>query len=232
MRIKRVKAPDQTPDQGAKPTETFQVGFVGTAWCVVDDRYLVTAHHVLNEGQERQTEDRFYAFTVPGNGSTAFAFPVVGFPLEAQASDMAVIELGPPPQPGPSIPSVAVTFDRPPDGEAVLTVGFPAPKVVGANLAPDGTWQGGKFFLMGHANEGIVAAQYELDGAWAYEFNVGWHHGESGGPVFLQDPLAAVAVMQFYRNIETPHGRVAGPHVGRSLDVIRDTLVDIGARVI
>ena len=77
-----------------------------------------------------------------------------------------------------------------------------------------------------------MAAQYDISGAWAYEFNVGWHHGESGGPVFVQDPLAAVAVMQFYRNIEAPHGRVAGPHVGRSLEVIRQKVVSLGANVI
>jgi hypothetical protein len=91
---------------------------------------------------------------------------------------------------------------------------------------------GGQFFLKGHANEGIVSAQYEMGGAWHFEFNVGWHHGESGGPVFRQEPLAAFAVMQYYRNMETPLGKVAGPHCGRALAEVRDRLVASGVAVV
>ena len=47
----------------------------------------------------------------------------------------------------------------------------------------------------------------------------------------MQDPLAAVAVMQSYRTIDTPHGTVAGPHIGWSLDVIQQQLVGYGANV-
>ena len=65
-----------------------------------------------------------------------------------------------------------------------------------------------------------------------YEFNVGWHHGESGGPVCRAEPLAAFTVMQHYRNVQGPHGVVAGPHRGVSLEVIRQELEDLGAAVV
>jgi hypothetical protein len=215
------------------PITEFRLAFVGTCWCIVADKYLVTAHHTLNGGKARDPADHFYAFAVPGNGPKAFHFPVVGFHLEDQATDLAVFEVGPPPATGQHIPEVPVTFGRPADGEPVLTYGFPAPAIAGANLAPDGKFLGGgQFFLKGHANEGIVAAQYEVDTAWHYEFNIGWHHGESGGPIARLEPCAVFAVMQHYRNIQSPHGVVAGPHVGRSLEVIQSTLTNLGARVL
>ena len=66
-----------------------------------------------------------------------------------------------------------------------------------------------------------------------YEFNVGWHHGESGGPVLrLHDPIAAFTVMQPYRNIESPHGVVAGPHRGYALSAIRQDIERLGAQVL
>ena len=82
---------------------------------------------------------------------------------------------------------------------------------------------------MNHANEGIVSAQYVVVGVRIYELNVGWHHGESGGPVVtLTDPPAAFSLMQYYRNIQSPHGTVAGPHCGRSLSAIQAELVGLG----
>ena len=209
----------------------FKLAFVGSGWCVVADRFLITAHHILNNGKPRDPEDRFYGFTVPGNGPRAFHFPITGFPLEDVNLDIAILEIGPSAEPGRRIPPAPISFDRPPDGTQVFTIGFPAPAIKGAKLDQNGRFLGGEFFLKGHVNEGIVAAQYDLAGCWFYEFTVGWHHGESGGPVFSVDPVAAFAVMQHYRNVETPHGVMPGPHRGRSLGSVRQELVDIGADV-
>jgi hypothetical protein len=223
------------PKRGKKP-ERIEIGlaFVGTAWCFNADQHLLTAHHVLNGGQARDPKHRFYVFTAPGNGKRAFHFPVVGFPLEDAGSDMAILEVGPPAVAGTHIAQVPVTFDRPADGSRVVTYGFPAPAIGGANVDPDGNFLGGgRFFLKGHANEGIVAAQYEMQGSWQYEFNVGWHHGESGGPVFQEAPqVAAFALMQAYRDIQGAHGTVAGPHMGRSLEVVQNELRRLGATVV
>jgi len=225
----------RTKQQGKrKPATTeFRLAFVGTGWCISIDRYLVTAHHVLNNGKPRDSNDLFYAFTVPDNGPAAYQFPVVGFPFEDPVNDLAILELGPPADASQHITAIPVTFTRPDDGTSVLTYGFPSPEIRGANLAPDGRFLGGgQFFLKGHANEGILAAQYQLDGAWHFEFNVGWHHGESGGPVLLTEPVAVFAVMQHYRNIQTPHGVFPGPHRGRSIDVIQEQLLAHGATVL
>lgn len=210
----------------------FRLGFVGTAWCI-SDGHLLTAHHILHEGKPRKDGDKFYAFTVPDNGEHAYAFPVIGFPLEDQKNDFAILEIGPAATPGQEITPVAVSLARPPDGSPVVTYGFPAPEIKGATLDPQGNFLGGgQFFLKGHANEGIVAAQYDIRAGWVFEFNVAWHHGESGGPVFQLDPLAGFAVMQHYRNIQSPHGVVAGPRRGRSLEVIRSELAGRGATLL
>lgn len=174
-----------------KPTSTrgqFEVGFVGTAWCIADDKFLVTAHHVFNDGKSRNPGHRYYVFAVPGNGATVFMFPVINFPLEDQANDMAIVEIGSPLHGAYTLPSVPVTFTRPVDGEAVLTYGFPAPQVAAANIAPVGTLIGTQTALFGHANEGIVAAQHDISGAWAYEFNVRRRR------VVRFDPATAVAL--------------------------------------
>src|SRR5207245_1847829 len=152
---------------------------------------------------------------------------------ENQAVDLAVLEIGASQTKGQHIKAIPVTMSRPVDGASVVTYGFPAPVIQGASLDQDGNFLGGgQFFLKGHANEGIVAAQYSLDGRWTYEFNVGWHHGESGGPVLQREPLAVFAVMQFYRNITGPHGVIPGPHCGRSLEAIQQELRGHGAKVI
>ena len=77
MRITRVVQQEETNP----PIETYNLAFVGTAWCVNADRFLITAHHVLNDGKPRHTEDRFYAFTAPANGLRVHSFPVTGFHL-------------------------------------------------------------------------------------------------------------------------------------------------------
>lgn len=217
-------------DQSASSTPPqFQLSIGGTAWCVVAGRFLLTAHHILNGGQPRGPTDRFFVFAVPGNGPVAYHMPVSGFPLELPEHDMAVLEIGPPAAGAPRIPAIAVTLDALPDGQRVLTYGFPSPTIAKARVDANGNWLGGELFLKSHANEGIIAGQFEIGNQLIYELNVGWHHGESGGPILRLAPTAAFSLMQRYRNIQTPHGTVAGPHQGTSLGVIRRELRDLGA---
>jgi hypothetical protein len=202
----------------------------GSAFCIVADRYLLTAHHILNGGQQRNANDRFYAFIVPNNGDLAYHFPVVSFPIERANIDLAVLEVGPCTTMGVHIPAIPLSFDQKADGERVVTVGFPAPEVIGANIAADLTYHGGQFFLKSHANEGIVSAKYPVGGEQLYELNVGWHHGESGGPIVsIDDPSGAFSLMQNYRTIQSPHGVVAGPHRGIALSSIKQDLLNLGA---
>jgi len=72
-----------------------------------------------------------------------------------------------------------------------------------------------------------------LDGLVFYELNVGWHHGESGGPIFtLEAELPAVfSIMPHYKNIQAPHGIIPGPHRGRSLSAIEKKLTELGATI-
>lgn len=212
---------------------TFNVAFVGTAWCVVESRCFVTAHHIFNEGKPRNKEDQFLLFFVPNNGPKAFHTPVAGFILEDSANDMAVVEIKALPASLPRVPAIPVSFKHQPDGTNVLTYGFPSPVIASASVDAKGNWTGGQLMLKSHANEGIVAGQYhDRAGPLVYELNVGWHHGESGGPVCQLEPLAAFAVMQSYRRIQSAHNVFAGPHQGRSLNVIRDTFQSIGALII
>ena len=201
----------------------------GTGFCVVADKYIVTAFHVLNEGKPRDPKDRYLIFIVPGNGEAAHHFPVIGFPVERVDTDMAVLEIGPCATSGMQLPAVPVTFDIQPDGEHVTTVGFPAPEVAGLAIDASGKYLGGNLFLKSHANEGIVSAQYSLGSIPVYEFNVGWLHGESGGPVLRVDaPIAAFSLMQQYRAIQSPHGKLPGPRTGKSValdGLILDRLV-------
>jgi len=211
----------------------FQVSIVGTAWCIVDDKYIVTAYHIFNGGKPRIISDKFYVFTVPQNGPKAFHFPVSNYILEDASSDMAIVEIGPSPIPDARIKSCPITFKTQTDGAKALTYGFPAPKIGSAKVDQDGNWQGGDFFLKAHANEGIVSASYDLDSLVFYELNVGWHHGESGGPIFtLEAEVPAVfSIMQQYRNIQAPHGIIPGPHRGRSLSAIKKKLTELGATI-
>lgn len=218
--------------QGATPaTVQVQLGFVGTAWCIVESKFLVTAFHVLNNGAPRDPAHRFYVFSVPSNQNEAYHFPVIGFPFEDPASDTAILEIGPSAAPGHAIPAIPVTFSRPPDGSPVVTIGFPSPEIASANVNDQGEFLGGgQFFLKSHANSGIVAGQYDFGGKWSYEFNVGWHNGESGGPVIRLEPSPAVfSIMQQFRNIQTPIGISAGPHIGVSLELIQTALLQAGA---
>lgn len=205
----------------------------GSAFCVVADRYLVTAHHILNGGKPRDTRDKFYAFVVPQNGDLAYHFPIVSFPVERLDLDIAVLELGSCATQGVHIPAIPVSFAPQQDGGRVITIGFPAPQIAGISLDQQGNYLGGQFFLKSHANEGIVSAQYVIGGVQTYELNVGWHHGESGGPIVaLTDPPAAFSLMQHYRNVESPHGILAGPHRGCALSAVLQELTALGVTIL
>ncbi len=208
-----------------------QIGgaLVGSAFCVVENKYLVTAYHIFNGGKPRDPKDKFYAFIVPGNGEQAYHFPVISFPLEKPDFDIAVLEVGPCATAGQHIPSIPISFSQQTDGCRVVTAGFPAPEISKLSLDKQGGYQGGEFFLKSHANEGIVSSQYIIGGILVYELNVGWHHGESGGPIIgLTDPPTAFSLMQHYRNIKSPHGLVAGPHRGAALSMIQQELTNFG----
>ncbi len=218
----------ETVKKGKLRPGKIQFGW-GSGFCITADRYVATAYHNLNAGQPPNSADKFYAFVVPQNADIAYHFPVVGFPIQRQEIDMAVLELGPCAIAGISIPAMPISFNRPPDGSHVMTLGFPAPEIGAINVDAQGNFQNGQFFLKSHANEGIVAAQYVLGGIHVYELNIGWHHGESGGPIVtLTDPPAAFSMMQQYRNVQSPHGVIAGPRRGCALSMIRDELAALG----
>lgn len=230
MRIARVG--EQNISEDTSLPLQFNVSFVGTAWCVVPNRYFVTAYHVFNNGQPRDPNDRFNLFFVPNNGPLAFSTPITGFLLEDTVHDIGVIEISACPSQISGIPSLAVTFQNQPDGTEVLTYGFPSPILAAGSLDSLGNWAGGQMQLKTHANEGIIAGQYDINGTTVYELNVGWHHGESGGPIVRMDPVAVFALMQAYRLIQSPHGTFAGPHQGHSIEAIRTTLETIGAVIV
>jgi hypothetical protein len=209
----------------------FEAGW-GSAFCVMQDKYLITAAHVLisGAGTTRDPLAKFYALVVPGNGDPYFTFPVVSFPVERPDLDIAVLEIGPCSNPAVHLPALPVTFAGQPDGAPVLTMGFPAPEIVGLNADPQGNFLNGRFFLKSHANEGIIAAQYLLNGNVPfYELNVGWYHGESGGPVATcaNEPVA-FTLMQQYRKVQTPDGIVMGPRRGVPLSEIKKELTALG----
>jgi len=224
----RMTKPETVKKGKTRPAQ-FECGW-GSAFSAVSDKYLVTAFHVLNGGKPRDPSAKFYALVVPGNGDPFFTFPVVAFPVERHDLDMAVLEIGTCLTAGIHLPALPVSFAPQADGTEVLTMGFPAPEIAGLNADPQGNFLGGSFFLKSHANEGIVAAQYVLAGNLpVYELNVGWHHGESGGPIAtLADQPVAFSLMQQYRNVQSPHGIFPGPHRGLALSAIRRELEDLG----
>lgn len=203
---------------------------IGSGFCVLADKYLISADHVLHDaGRPRDPQDHFYALAVPGNGGPYYIFPIVGFPVEQEATDVAVLEIGPCATPGIHIPAIALSLESPVDGSPVVTVGCPAPELGSVRLDAEGNFGGGPMFLKTHANEGIVAAQYALAFANVFELNVGWHHGESGGPIVTAtDPPAAFSLMQGYRNVQSPHGVLPGPHRGVTLACISAELAALG----
>jgi hypothetical protein len=224
----RMTKPETVKKGKVRPAQ-FEGGW-GSAFCVLSDKYLVTAFHVLNGGKPRDPATKYYALVVPGNGDPFFYFPVVAFPIERADLDIAVLEIGACSTAGVHLPALPVSFAPHADGTQVLTIGFPAPEIGGLNADPQGNFLGGQFFLKSHANEGIVAAQYVVAGNLpVYELNVGWHHGESGGPIaILTDRPAAFSLMQQYRNVQGPHGVLAGPRRGLALSAMRQSLEGLG----
>ena len=212
--------------------QTFQISVVGTGWCIVPKQFIITAFHIFNNGQQRDLSDKFFAFFVPDNGPRAWHTPIVNFHLEEPTIDMAILEIDPNPLQALEISAIPVTFKKIPDGERVITCGFPAPIIANARVDRNGNWLGGNLFLKSHANEGIVSGQFDKDEVKIYELNIGWHHGESGGPIVRINPLSAIAVMQRYRNIQTVHGVVAGPHQGNSLESIEGNLRRFNIKVV
>ena len=222
----------ETPKEGEEHPAQYNVGW-GSGFCIVPDRYIVTAFHVLNDGQPRNPADKFVVFVVPSNGDPAYHFPVTGFPVERNDIDLAILEIGKCTMAEIHLPALPLSFTAQQDGSRVFTIGFPAPEIARLNIDPQGNYVGGQFFLKSHANEGILSAQYLIGQLQVYEFNIGWHHGESGGPVSrLDDPVAAFTIMQQYRNIKSPHGVIAGPHRGCALSSIRDDIERLGAQVL
>ncbi|MDO9556055.1 MAG: serine protease [Coriobacteriia bacterium] len=230
MGVTEARRKSKTGKHGKKPVETveYKLGF-GSGFCVAEDRYVITAFHVLNDGKAPNPKTHFYVFTVPGNGEPAYHFPVTAIPVQRQDMDIAVLEIGVCEIPDVHLPAIGVTFEPFQDGQRVLTVGFPAPEVHGLNIGPQGNYLGGQFFLKSHANEGIVAAHYDLGSLPVYELNVTWHNGESGGPIVaLGDTNVAFSLMQQYRNVQTPHGVVPGPRRGLALSSVEADLVGLG----
>jgi hypothetical protein len=103
LRIHLTRA--ETVKKGKVQPAQFQASLGGSGFCVVSDRYAVTAFHVLDRGQPRNPADKFYVFVVPANGDPAFHFPVVAFPVERPELDVAVLEIGPCATAGVHIPS-------------------------------------------------------------------------------------------------------------------------------
>jgi hypothetical protein len=210
----------------------FQLGIVGTTWCVSPGGAFVTAFHVLNEGSARDPAHKYYVLRAPGNGTVLQYWPVQAFQLEDQARDMVVLHAPLLANAGFALPSIPVALAPPPDGTSVLTYGCPAPVISGVNVTNEGNLTSLQTILFTHGNTGIVAAQYPALPTTdiLFEFSVGWHHGESGGPVLQLEPVvAAFAVMQNYRDIEGPHGPMAGPRRGLALASIRPALLQAGA---
>ena len=46
--VLKITRESSTSDAATAALPTFGVAFVGTAWCVVANRYFVTAHHIFN----------------------------------------------------------------------------------------------------------------------------------------------------------------------------------------
>ncbi len=225
--------PPKTPISGKPTPASFNVKW-GSGFCVVDNKYVVTANHtLLDNGKTRDPKTKFYAFIVPKNGNLAFYYPVNSFTLERKDVDMAILELGTCSDPKQNLPASPVIFSTPSDGSKVLTVGFPSPEVHAISADKNGNYKGGNFLLKSYANEGIVAAQYDLGKLPAIEFNVAWNNGESGGPIATQDDEPAIfSLMQHYRNVQTPHGIQPGPRRGLSLSLLKSDLKSIGATII
>lgn len=204
----------------------------GTGCCIVDNHYILTAYHIFNDGKQRISNDRFYACCVPQNGPIYQSVPIISYPFEDVVNDMAILEIDPKTNVKFSVNSLDITFRDHDDGEPVITMGFPEPKINNAQVDAQFNWRGGDMFLKSYANEGIISAQFDVNSIKIYEFNVHWFEGESGGPIVSVDPFSVFAVMQSYRPITTPTGMVPGPRQGRPLSLIEPDLRSLGATIV
>lgn len=205
----------------------YNVAIVGTAWCVVRNHYFISAYHILNGGQARDPNDRFYILRAPGNGPRLEYTPAVAFVLEDQGRDYVILEIDEREGSSLGFNALGIYTGQVQDGTRVLTYGYPAPEVRSARVNSQGRLEQIQTSLLSHANEGIVASQYERTTYHMYELNVGWHHGESGGPILILDPPRVIAIMQGYKNIQTPHGVVAGPHCGIAITAVLDCVANL-----
>jgi hypothetical protein len=189
----------------------------GTAWCAGTPTTFVTASHVVNP---RGPGDRVFLLRRPDpQAPDPEIWEVAEVPLDDPHLDVAVLRV-PASRVGRPIPLLG---DPVPDGSRVLTLGCPSPTVRSRSVAADGQLVRVEALVAPFANEGIVSGHYVVelgDGgreALCYEFNVSWLNGESGGVILRPEPFAAFAVMQSYRPITTPVGKVPGPRRGHAL---------------
>ena len=112
----------------------FEIALVGSSLCVVRNRFLLTAHHILNGGKPRDHNDKFHAFIVPDNGPVAYDFPVSSFVFEDVALDFDILELGTQTKHQQEILPAPITFRNLCDGTKVFTYGFPSPSIAKAQI--------------------------------------------------------------------------------------------------
>ena len=230
LRLRRGKV--TTTKKGKIKPQKYEADIVGSATCIVANRYLITAFKVLNGGEPRLPDDKYYAMVSPDNDTQLLHFPVIGFPLEDAQRDLAVLEIGPCVNGNKRLLALPLAMREVPDGMSVLAVGYPASPVFELEVDAEGNYVKGSSVLKSHVNTGIVAACFpDMHGNATFEFTFGWLPGEMGGPVVrLGVPRALFAVMKDFRPIRTPDGSVIpGPYQGISLKPIEAELRKLGA---
>lgn len=164
----------------------------------------------------------------PGNGPNIERIAITNFVLEDSIHDYVIMEVNEQEGSALGFSALDIYTGQVEDGTRVLTYGYPSPKITRANVdLVTGRLRGLSVALFTHANEGIVSSQYGMGREYIYELNVGWHHGESGGPILILNPPRVIAIMQRYKNIDTPHGTVAGPHMGMAITAISDDIAGL-----
>jgi len=231
LRVRRGKVSAPKKGGKAKPPK-YDADIVGSATCIVANKYLLTAHRVLNGGEARQPDDKYYAMIAPDNGTQLFHFPIVSFALESPDLDLAVLEMGPCVNGNKRLVALPLSMREVDDGTSVIAVGYPASPVFELEVDAEGNYLSGSSELKSHVNTGIVSACFpDLRGHPIYEFNFGWLPGQTGGPmVRLGTPRALFALMRDFRPIRTADGSVIpGPYQGISLKPAEAALRQLGA---
>ncbi len=231
LRVRRGKVTAAKKGKAARP-QKYDADIVGSATCIVANKYLLTAHRVLNGGEARQPDDKYYAMIAPDNGTQLFHFPIVSFALESADLDLAVLEMGPCVNGNKRLVALPLSMREVDDGTSVIAVGYPASPVFELEVDAEGNYLSGSSELKSHVNTGIVSACFpDLRGHPIYEFNFGWLPGQTGGPmVRLGTPRALFALMRDFRPIRTADGSVIpGPYQGISLKPAESALRQLGA---